>query len=367
MRALVLTPTRRARLVRAWREGLPAPWDALLGVAALAYRGGLAARQTAYAIGVRRTRRLPCRVIAVGNLTVGGTGKTPLVEVLARELTARGRVVVVLSRGYGRRAASRIGLVSAGARPLLTAAEAGDEPSLLARRLRGVPIVVGCDRYRAGAWALERFRPDVLLLDDGFQQRRLHTDVDVVCVDARAPLGHRGLFPRGSLREPPTALGRAHLLVLTHAAEAPAEEAEAEVRRHAPTAPMVRARYEPDGLEEIRARRVVAVDALRARPVLAFAGIALPESFGATLAGLGIAPREFVAFPDHHPYAAGDVAALEARARCVGAEALVTTEKDAVRLPAEGTLPVWALRVRLRLDDPDGAWWRALEARLEAR
>lgn len=367
MRAPGLTPTRRARLVRAWRDGLPAPWDALLGVGALAYRGGLAARRAAYAVGLLRTRRLACRVVAVGNLTVGGTGKTPLVELLARELTARGRAVVVLSRGYGRRPASPIGLVSDGARALLTAAEAGDEPSLLARRLRGVPIVVGRDRYRAGAWALERFSPDVLLLDDGFQQRRLRTDVDVVCLDARAPWGRRGLLPRGSLREPPSALGRAHLLVLTHAAEAERERAEAEVRRHAPAAPIARASYEPEGFEDVRARGVVPVEALAERPVLAFAGIAVPERFAATLARLGILPREFVAFPDHHPYDAADVAALEARARRLGAEALLTTEKDAVRLPAEGALPVWALRVRLRLEDPGGAWWRALEARLAGR
>jgi tetraacyldisaccharide 4'-kinase len=367
MRAFLLTPTRRARLARAWREGLPAPWDTLLGAAALAYRGGLLARRAAYALGLRATRRLPCRVVAVGNLTVGGTGKTPLVELLARELCARGRRVVVLSRGYGGRPAAPIALVSDGGRPLLTAAEAGDEPCLLARRLPAVPVVVGRDRYRAGAWALDRFRPDVLLLDDGFQQRRLQADVDIVCLDARAPWGHRGLFPRGTLREPPAALGRAHLLVLTHTADARTRQAEAEVRRHAPAAPIARASYAADGVEETRTGRVVPAEALRGRPVLAFAGIALPERFAATLADLGIVPREFVPFPDHYPYRAADLAALEARARAVGAEALLTTEKDAVRLPAEGTLPIWALRVRLRLEDHDGAWWGALETRLAGR
>src|SRR5262249_6573101 len=149
-----VTPATRARLHRAWQDGLPAPWDALLAVASVAYRGGLAARQAAYAVGLRRTRRLPARVVAVGNLTVGGTGKTPLVEWLARELTARGRRVAILSRGYGRRAGEPVSLVTDGTRLLLTARDAGDEPVLLARRLSGVPVVVGPDRYRAGAWAI---------------------------------------------------------------------------------------------------------------------------------------------------------------------------------------------------------------------
>jgi tetraacyldisaccharide 4'-kinase len=363
----MLTPTRRIRLLRAWRDGLPAPWDALLAGAAVAYRGGLTLRRAAYAVGLFRTRRLPCHVVAVGNLTVGGTGKTPLVEWLARELTARGRRVVILSRGYGGRGAGKVRLVSDGRQLLLSAREAGDEPVLLAQRLAGVPVVVGRDRYQAGAWALPRFAPDVLLLDDGFQQRGLATDVDIVCLDARAPWGHRGLLPRGSLREPPAALGRAQLLVLTGAAGAEREAIPGEVRRRAPGAPIARATYEPESVLDPKTGTVGPIESLRTHPLLAFAGIAMPERFATTLAGLAVVPRDFVAFPDHHPYTAADLAALEARARAVGAERLLTTEKDAVRLPATGALPLHALRVRLRLDDPDGTWWRALEARLVPR
>jgi tetraacyldisaccharide 4'-kinase len=359
----VLSPAYRVRLLRAWREGLPAPWDALLAGASLAYRGGLSLRRAAYVTGILRTRRLPCRVLAVGNLTVGGTGKTSLVEWLARELAGRGRRVVILSRGYGRRGGD-VRLVSNGRQVLLSSSQAGDEPVLLARRLTGVPIVVGRDRHRAGAWALPRFGPDVLLLDDGFQQRGLATDVDIVCLDARAPWGHRGLLPRGSLREPPAALRRAQFLVLTGAAPG---EVPDEIRRHAPGAPVAWARHEPESVVDPKTGAVGALESLRGQPLLAFAGIAMPERFAATLAGLAVAPRDFVAFPDHHPYTPWDLAALEARARAVGAVWLLTTEKDAVRLPEPGALPVHVLRVRLRLDDPEGAWWRALEAALAPR
>jgi tetraacyldisaccharide 4'-kinase len=357
--------TRRGRLERIWRAGPPPPWDRLLGGAALAYRAALGLRRAVYAVGLRRTRRLSCRVVAVGNLTLGGTGKTPLVELIARELGARGRRVVILSRGYGRHAPRSLRVVADEARVLATPAEAGDEPYLLARRLPGVPVVVGPDRYRAGLLAVARFAPDVLLLDDGFQQMRLRKDVDVVAVDARRPWGHRGLFPRGTLREPPAALGRAHLLVLTYAGgAADPDRAEGEVRRFAPLAPVAHADYEPEAVEDVRAGTVVALDTLRARPALAFAGIAAPARFLDTLTDFGARPRDFVAFADHHAYTPADVAALEARARAAGAEALLTTEKDAVRLGGLGTLPLFALRVRLRVRGDAGGWWAELERRL---
>jgi len=359
--------TPRARLVRAWREGLPAPWDWLLGAAVVGYRAGLALHRAAYATGLRRTDTLPCAVVAVGNLTVGGTGKTPMVEWLARALRAGGRRVVVLSRGYGRRAASPVTVVSDRDRVLATVEEAGDEPILLARRLPGVPVVVGSDRHQTGSAALERFGADVLVLDDGFQQQRLRADVAVVCLDAQAPWGHRGLLPRGSLREPPRAIGRAHLLVLTHPAGVTHRAAvEAEVRRHAGGVPIAHATYEPEGGVDARTGAAVPLESLRGRPVLAFAGIAAPERFAATLRGLGTNLRELAVFPDHHAYRPADVTTLEARARAAGAAVLVTTEKDAVRLPPGGVLPVWALPVRLRLEDPPAAWWALLERRLAA-
>lgn len=351
-------------LVMAWRRGWPAPVEAALLPAELAYRVGLALHRSLYAAGLVRGRRLACRVLAVGNLTVGGTGKTPLVEWLARRLAQGGQRVVVLSRGYGRRRGPEPWAVSVDG----SAEAAGDEPLLLARRLRdvpgGVPVVVARDRGRAGAWAVARYRPDVAVLDDGFQHHRLVKDVEVVCLDARAPWGRGGLLPRGSLREPPQALRRAHLLVLTRAgAETEVGSLERELARLAPEAPLAVATYAVEGIVHLASGTRYDVASFRDRPVLAFAGIAQPERFRDTLEAGGILPRTFVAFPDHHRYRAGDLVRLRALARRAGADALLTTEKDAVRLvppPPE----VYVVPVALRLADPDGRWWGALLSRL---
>jgi tetraacyldisaccharide 4'-kinase len=339
----------------------------------LCYRGAVALHRGTYSIGLRRTRRLPCRVVGVGNLTVGGTGKTALVELLARALAERGHRVAILSRGYGGRAPHPATLVSDGERILLGAAEAGDGPVLLARRLAdvggGIPVVVGRDRFRAGALALERFGADLLILDDAFQHRRLHKDVEILCLDGQAPWGPGGLLPRGSLRESPGAVRRAHLLVVTRAAAAPRlAEVEAELARRAPGLPIARASYRVTGARDLGSGAWRRVESLRQTPALAFAGIAVPEAFAETLAGCGIAPRELVPFPDHHAYRPADLSALAARARSAGARALFTTEKDGVRLPHPSRwaadLAVWAVEVRLDLTDPGGAWWPALAARL---
>jgi tetraacyldisaccharide 4'-kinase len=324
-------------------------------------------------------------VVSIGNLTIGGTGKTPAVEMVARWLTGDGRRVAIVSRGYGRRPGAPVELVSDGGGPRLPAERAGDEPLLLARRLPGVAVVVGADRLAAGRWAVTHLRPDVVLLDDGFQQRRLMKDVEIVCLDARAPWGPGGLFPRGTLREPPSALARAQLLIATRAARRNLAGLFEEIRQYAGPAPCLAADYAVEGLEDLESGALRPASALQGRGVLAFAGIAAPERLGETLAAHGAIVRDVVAFPDHHPYAPGDLAAVAHRARAMGAGLLVTTEKDAVRLgrplarvaasppvaPAEGTevpLATWALRVRL---EPVGsgmvdAWRADLRARVDA-
>ena len=171
---------------------------------------------------------------------------------VARWLTDEGRRVVIVSRGYGRRPGAPVELVSDGGAPRLPAERAGDEPLLLARRLPGVAVVVGADRLRAGQWAVANLRPDVVLLDDGFQQRRLVKDVEIVCLDARAPWGPGGLFPRGTLREPRSALTRADLIIVTRAdARRNLAGLFEEIRHHAGSAPCLAADYAVEGLEDL--------------------------------------------------------------------------------------------------------------------
>jgi tetraacyldisaccharide 4'-kinase len=363
---------RRAGLVRAWRAGRLRGLRWALAPAAWCYRFGLGARDLAYAEGIRRRARLACPVVSVGNLTVGGTGKTPVVELIARRLAAEGRRVAVVSRGYGRRGTATA-VVTEGGRPLLPVEEAGDEPLLLARRVPGVAVVVGADRLAAGRWAVERVGAEVVVLDDGFQQRRLVKDVEVVCLDARAPWGPGGLFPLGTLREPPGALGRAHLVVLTHVEACPGVPSlVAQVRALAPSAPCVLAEYTTEDLLDPLTGAVQPVAALRDRAVLAFAGIADPGALVATLRGAGARVHALVGFPDHHGYGRSDRALLARRAAAAGADLLVTTEKDAVRLgpllAGDGTLPpILVLRVRLELAGEVERWWETLRGRLTAR
>ena len=265
---------RRGRLLRAWREGHAGPLSVALTPAAWAYQGGLLAREAAYRRGWLTRGRLPCPVVSVGNLTVGGAGKTPAVELVARWLAEDGRRVAVVSRGYGRRPGAPVELVSDGGAPRLPAEREGDDPILLARRLRGVAVVVGADRLAAGRWAVMNLRPDVVLLDDGFQQRRLLKDVEIVCLDALAPWGPGGLLPRGTLREPPSALARAHLLIATRAdARRNLAGLLDELREYAGAAPCLAADYAVEGFDDLGSGAVYPADALQGRSVLAFAGI----------------------------------------------------------------------------------------------
>ena len=375
---------RRGRLVRAWREGRAGPLRFVLTPLAWAYRGGLAVRELAYRRGWLVRGRLPCPVVSLGNLTVGGTGKTPAVEMVARWLTDEGRRVVIVSRGYGRRPGAPVELVSDGGAPRLPAERAGDEPLLLARRLPGVAVVVGADRLRAGQWAVANLRPDVVLLDDGFQQRRLVKDVEIVCLDARAPWGPGGLFPRGTLREPRSALTRADLIIVTRAdARRNLAGLFGEIRHHAGLGALpgcgLRGRGpRGPGIGRASSRRRLS----RVAAVLAFAGIAAPERLSETLTAHGANVRDVVAFPDHHAYRPSDLDAVRRRARAMGASLLVTTEKDAVRLRPPGTtgawapsgqagealVPIWVLRVRLEpAGGPSLEGWRAeLRARVDA-
>ena len=253
----------RERVTRAWQRGSGPAASRALGIAARGYRGLLGTREWLYARGVLRCRALGVPVVSVGNLTVGGTGKTPAVELAVRTLLELGRRPAVLSRGYGRRGGG-IQVVADGTSIRLDADEGGDEPFLLARRLPGVPVVVGAHRYAAGRQAVERFGARAIVLDDGFQHRTLAKDLEIVMARARAPWGNGRLLPGGPLREPLGALGRAQLIVVT-GARAPDDVAEvaAAARVHAPGVPILAARHVPTECWDAGNMRPLGPDALR--------------------------------------------------------------------------------------------------------
>lgn len=341
-----------------------APWPGapLLGLPELLYRGAVAARDTGFRTGVLRSARVSARVISIGNLAAGGTGKTPLVALVAGHLTAMGRHVAVLTRGYGR---TERGLRAVS--PGVADDEwgrIGDEPALLRRALPGVPIVVAADRVRAAREAMARFGADTLLLDDGFQHRWLARDLDVVLLDAHRPFDNGHLLPRGLLREPAAALARAHLAVLT--ADEPSMDWEAAAARIAPwtrgqvVAGAVRV---PTCWLDLASEGRWAPDALAGVRAVAFAGIARPERFQATAERLGIRVVAFLSFRDHHRYRPFDMAAIAAAARRHGADAAVTTEKDAVRL-SDVELPAGlsfrALRIAAEVTWGAPGFWAAV-------
>jgi tetraacyldisaccharide 4'-kinase len=280
-------------------------------------------------------RRLPCPVISVGNLTTGGTGKTPMTAYLAGLLWSRGLKAVILSRGYGGRAERGGLIVSSGAGPRVSAAIAGDEAYLLAQRLPKVPVVVGRNRYAMGKAVLEELDPDCYLLDDGFQHIQLHRDLNLALLDYRRPFGNGHLLPRGHLREPLTALARADAIVLTRS-ELRAASPHAETLQRFGK-PIFRAEHRSTITRCWRAGRPASVDKTGRLPadaeVFVFSGIADNAAFRKAAEGLGGRVVGFCAFADHHPYTPRDVDAIQAAAAAAGATALLTTAKDFVRLP----------------------------------
>jgi len=284
------------------------------------YRLVVALRNRLYDWKLKTVRRLDCRVICVGNLTTGGTGKTPLVEYLARYLLSRGKRLAIISRGYGGRPG-----------------EPDDEKLILDENLPGVPHVTGKDRVACGRAACGKHGPEVVLTDDGFQHRRLARDLDIVAIDALIPFGYGHYLPRGLLRESPGSLRRAHVVVITRSKLVNPEELsrlESEISRLAPKALILHASEEILSLEGLRGEGRSG-GAVRGRHVAAFSGLGNPESFRRTLTGLGANLAAFLVFGDHHRYTLEDLKAIDAAADVENAEFILTTQKDRVKLPAD--------------------------------
>jgi tetraacyldisaccharide 4'-kinase len=299
------------------------------------YYAGLSAKRL---VALRNRRRLPCRVVSIGNITVGGTGKTPATLAVAEEASRRGFRPVILTRGYKGTAKGPC-FVTKGGGPLLTADQAGDEPYLMAERLRGVPVVKGSDRYEAGVFALKALDlesaapgtipgacPVLFILDDGFQHWRLYRDRDVVLIDAGNPFGNGRLLPSGRLREPLSELKRADVIAITKSRRDDPGLI-AEIRKYNPHAPVFFTAHRAEGVI-LSSGEKKSPAWLSGKQVFCFCGIADPASFRDTVAATGAAIAGMKTYPDHYPYTQEDIAALAKDCHSSGAELMVTTGKD---------------------------------------
>ncbi len=332
-------------------------WRHLLLPLSPAYRGAVAARRIAFSRGWLRRARLAVPVISVGNLTFGGTGKTPTVIALVRDLVRMGRRPAILTRGYKRRGDNQVVVI--GPEPRHTVFEAGDEPLEMARQLPGVPVVVDADRERGGREAI-RLGAEVVVLDDGFQHLRLERDLDIVVIDAGDPWGGGHLPPLGRLREPVAAIRSADAVLVTKVPDdwrPVVAEIESVVDHVAPALQVFVARLRPARVR-MAGEGWCDPSVLSGQRVFAFAGLGRPQGFAVTLAEAGAELVDSRWFPDHHDYRDQDVREVVAAAQAANAVP-VTTAKDAVKLPADAE--VWV--VEAEMEPIEGSWrglWRLL-------
>jgi tetraacyldisaccharide 4'-kinase len=330
--------------------------------------------------GWKRQHHLGTLVVSIGNLTVGGTGKTPVVELLARSLRDRGRRVAILSRGYKSRKLeapqSWSGpngqkvpeekmpkVVSTGHALLLDSKYAGDEPFMLARNLAGVAVVVDKDRVKGGRFAIHQLGTDTLLLDDGMQYLGLAHGIDIVLVDARSPFGTEALLPRGTLREPPKNLRRASYIFITKCDGTPNDTLISRIRRYNKTAEIIECTHGPIHLQNIFTGERRPLEFLKDKWVAAISGIAVPENFERSLEKLGARVEIRRRFSDHHRFSRKEIDKFMHRCVERDMELIVTTEKDAVRFPRpeELDVPIYFLRIEVDILKGHDVWELLLE------
>jgi tetraacyldisaccharide 4'-kinase len=329
----------------------------VLGFFSILYRLGHGTRRFLYRRGLRKQTKLKARVISVGNITVGGTGKTPLVIFLAEKLKARGERVAILTRGYKREKKEMLDLTQV-ARHEVNWRDTGDEPYLLARRLSDIPIIVAKNRCSSGNHAVEEHGARFLILDDGFQHLRLFRDSDIVVIDSVNPFGNGRLLPAGPLRETLTSLKRADVFVLTKTDQAAnKEELVAMLRRYNPQAPIVESVYQVRSIERLSDGSPVRAGEVENRKALAFSGIGNPLSFENTLRQLGIRILRHHKFRDHFAYESKHMHELSREAESLDADLIITTEKDSVRIPLinEPKIPICVLKIDLKVTSGEDA------------
>jgi len=351
------------------RKGFRADcFRAFLSCLAWVYRFVTQARLALYRRRYFRSYAMGCTVVSVGNLTVGGTGKTPVVEMLARMLQQRGRRVAILSRGYKsvpkpflvrlwqkvtkRGQGFKPRIVSDGLALLLDSRLAGDEPFMLAKNLRDVVVLVHRDRVKSGYYAVSRFGSDTLILDDGYQYVRMGRNIEIALVDRTAPFGSGHLLPRGTLREIPSNLARATHIFLTKCdTDSDYSELITQLRRVNCTAPVIECTHHAVALYNIHTAEVVPLEYLKGRKIGALCGIAVPESFHSALKARGATIVLKKDYTDHHRYSVREIEHFIHRCSRREVDAILTTEKDAVRIPRIATpeIPIYYMRVEIQV------------------
>lgn len=349
------------------------------------YRLLVQTRIRMYRTGWKPQHHLGMQVVAVGNLTVGGTGKTPVVELLSKSLRDRGRKVAILSRGYKSRKLDKPQrwvsadqsqvpghvmpkVVSTGKALLLDSKFAGDEPFMLARNLDGVAVVVDKDRVKGGRFAIRELGVDTLLLDDGMQYLGLAHSMDIVLIDSKSPFGTEALLPRGTLREPPGNLKRAGYILITKCDGSSNDLLIERIRRYNRSASIIECTHGPIHLENLFTREKEDLDFLKDKWIAAISGIAVPENFEKSLERLGARVEIRRRFSDHHRFSRREIDKFMQRCVERDMELIVTTEKDAVRFPRPTDLdvPVYFLRIEVEILKGHEAWEDLLD-RLSTR
>ncbi|SJZ47322.1 tetraacyldisaccharide 4'-kinase [Selenihalanaerobacter shriftii] len=303
------------------------------------YYIGVKIRVKLYDLGIKKSHDIPCTIISIGNISVGGTGKTPITQFLARKFKARGLKVAILNRGYKAEFEGGIGLVSDGKQVLMTPKEAGDEAFMLAQSLPDVPIIIGSDRVVTGRYAYKHFEPDIILLDDGFQHWKLDRDIDVVAIDATNPFSNGSMIPRGTLREPLCSLERADVFFITKVDQVSQDEINkirAKLDDYNHMALIFDTIHSPTYLRGLGGE--INLDSnldLSDKKVMSVSGIGNPKSFEQTLTDLGANVVDSIRFEDHHQYQEDEIVEIFSKAIEKDVELIITTEKDAVSMSSE--------------------------------
>ena len=333
----------------------------------LLYGAGVILRTWLYRLRLLPAYHLPCRVISIGNLVAGGTGKTPHVALLAGRLQKKGIKTAVLSRGYRGREMKAGAVISDDQAVIGSLPDGGEEPFWLARHLPGVPVLVGKDRLRSGRLCVKRWQTEWVLLDDGFQYLRLERTVNLLLLTVKAPFGPGGLLPLGTLREPIHHLRRADLILITHAeAAGPLEKKDLlkRIRKISPEVPVFFSDHWPARLWNLADRTPRPLSWLQGKKVLAFCGLAQPDSFAFSLRQLKSEIVHLAVFPDHYAYDQKDKEKLANLARSLKPDLLITTEKDALKI--EGWNPeqelVLVLGIEIQIQEP--AFWDLLDRKI---